>query len=573
MNCQLYIFDCLTSKLRVSDGDFMTIGKGGKNTFRVIMATESAGAFAQRNGFCRFFPKVSVKSYSLNSAELTSNSLIKPNTHYLFVLESGCFIAWYGEESNRPDFSRFDPRTWYVYTPENKEWSSAKALLELPHIPQARMDGALATFEGLGHYAFRLADVLRVAEFVSRTDGAVQRAHTQGNTPKGKHRCPSCWATFFKEEALFIATHPSLCGDTKLGPEAMQRFLPTQLDEHGFASDPRGSRCTEQACPHCHHKLPPFFSQMTQHIFSLIGVPSSGKSYYLASLVHEMERAMPREFSLPFRDADPNSNAPLNEMRMRVFTANSPEDAYLGKQQLQKSLHRRVWVDGAYTEMPRPFIYTLNRGARAHSIVLYNNPSDNTAGNSSKYLKVADAIFFLFDPTSNVAFRSLLKHIDDPQLQQCYTPPGRQSLLLSETEMKLRTALNLPPGQKITTPLAIIIGKSDCWKSLLGPEPLLPCVRNGQLKPENIATNSARLRELLFRVSPNICTNAEAVSDKVCYFAASSLGAPPVEFTDEMTGETHLAPGSANIQPLRVTDPLIWAISCLEPSLFPGTNS
>lgn len=573
MNCQLYIFDCLTGKLRVSDGDFMTIGKGGKSTFKVMMQTDSAGSFAQRNGFCRFFPRAHVKSYSLNSAELTGDRLIKPNTHYLFILESGCFIAWYGDEENRPDFSRFDPRTWYVYTPGNREWSSAKALLELPLLPQASMEGALATFEGLGHYAFRLSDVLKVADFVAKTDGAVQKAHTQGTTPKGKHRCPSCWATFYKEEALFIATHPSLCGDDRLGPEAMQRFLPEKIGEQGFATDARGSRCTEQACPYCHHKLPPFFAQMTQHIFSLIGVPASGKSYFLASLIHEMERAMPREFNLPFRDADPGANTPLNEMRMRIFTAASPQDAYIGKQQLQQHLSRRVWMDGSYVKMPRPFIYTLNRGARAHSIVLYNNPADNSPTHSTDYLKVADALFFLFDPTSNPGFRSLLKHIEDPQIQQCLTPPGRQALLLSDTEMKLRTALNLPPGQKVTTPLAIIIGKSDCWKSLLGPEPLLPSVRNGQIKPENIATNSARLRELLFRISPHICTNAEAVSDKVCYFAASSLGAAPIEFKDEMTGETHLAPASAGINPQRVTDPIIWALSCLEPSLFPGTNS
>lgn len=573
MNCQLYIFDCLTGKLRVSDGDFMTIGKGRKNTFRVMMASEAGGAFAQRNGICRFFPRKEVCNYSLNSAELTGDCLIKSNTHYLFVLSGGCFIAWYGDEAIRPDFSRFDPRTWYVYTPETREWTSAKALLELPTLPEALCETALATFEGLGHYAFRLKDVLKVAAFIARTDGAVQRAHTQGHTPKGKHRCPFCWSTFFKEEALYIATHPALIGDDKLGPEEMQRFSPERKDDEGFALDFHGSRCHEQACPHCHHKLPPFFAQMSQLIFSVIGVASSGKSYFMTSLVQEMERAMSREFNLPFRDADPSSNAPLNEMRMRVFTAGDPESAYRGKEQLRRRLFRRVWKDGAYTNMPRPFIYTLNRDSRGHTLVMYNGNTGSPTPASHNPIKVADAIFFLFDPTANPGFRSLLRDSDDPQLQQCLVPPGRQGLLLSETEMQLRTTYNLPPGQKINTPLAVIIGKGDTWRNLLGPEPLLPIVRNGKLKPENISINSERLRELLFRISPNICTGAEAISDNVCYFATSSLGASPVEFTDSATGNIHLSPKDGNLQPSRVTEPLIWALSCLEPSLFPGSNS
>jgi hypothetical protein len=53
MNSRLYIYDCLTAKLRVSDRDFMTIGNAEGNTFRLTMRAANGGVFAQRNGFAQ----------------------------------------------------------------------------------------------------------------------------------------------------------------------------------------------------------------------------------------------------------------------------------------------------------------------------------------------------------------------------------------------------------------------------------------------------------------------------------------------------------------------------------------
>ncbi len=568
---QLYIFDCLTGKLRVSDGDFMTIGQGNKNTFRATMEFLRGGVFAQRNGICRFFPAKELKSFSVNGCELSGDFLVKPDTHFLCVMGGGCFIAWYGNEKDRPDFSRFDPRIWYIYTPETREWSEAKTLLDLPASPEAANAEALATFEGLGYYAFRLADMVKVANFVAHTGGAVHMVHTQGATPKGLFRCPACWATFSKEEAPYVATHPQLCGDEHLGPNARQRFIPTEAPEQGYATDALGSLCHEQACPYCHHKLPPFFAEAKHHIFSLVGGAGSGKSCYLAALVHELERFMPREFGLPFRDADPEVNAPLNDMRMRIFATDCFDPDHAAHTYLKESLYRKVWKDGMYRDMPRPFIYTLSKGSGAHSVVLYNHAAKTCAEtNNCEHLKVTDAIFYHFDPTSDLAFRAVLRDSDIPQQDLPPTVTGEQNTLLGDMEIKLRSALQLPAGQKVNTPLAVIIGKCDFWRTLLGPEPLLPSVRNGEIKPANIAANSARLRELLFRICPNICTNAEAVSDNVCYFAASALGASPVSAPETGSPENQ-QPG--HITPFRVSDPFIWALSSLEPELFPGTNS
>ncbi len=576
MKKRLYIYDCLTSKLRVSDQSFMTIGNGAACTFRVAMQEPSAGLFARRGEHCHFFPREGAGGYSLNGCELTEGHNIKAETHYLMVLAGGCFVLWYGEDEHKPVFADFKPRVWYVYSQNTGSWSEGMTLEELLRLHPDDCYNKMATFDGLGNYVFLLQDILKVADFAVNNGLSCEESEQQ----QKRYLCPSCSATFAAEEILSIATHPELRGDSKLGAEAMQRFLPTAFDSDGFAMDDMNTRCTEQACPGCHLKLPPFFRQMSQHIFPLIGVPGSGKSYYLSTLVQELERLLPLEFALPFRDADPAENEPLNDMRRRLFTATSPRDAYIGKTLLSSHLYRQVYRNGSMQRMPRPFTYTLNKGRDVHSIVFYDNAGESFepavgSGNSpcADYLKEADGLLFLFDPTTNPGFRALLQGVKDPQIEQCLYPPGRQSTLLAETEMRLRTALNLPPGRKVNTPLAIIIGKSDCWQHLLGPEPLLPVVHNGRVCEKNVEANSARLREQLFRIAPQICANAEAISGTVRYFAATSFGQPPIYFTDEQTGNTLLGPKNADLKPAHVTDPIIWILSTQAPGLLPHATN
>ena len=179
-------------------------------------------------------------------------------------------------------------------------------------------------------------------------------------------------------------------------------------------------------------------------------------------------------------------------------------------------------------------------------------------------LKAADAIFYLYDPTQDPSFRAIL----EPDAIKT-SPLSQQEQLLSDVEMYLRRTLNLPPGEKIDTPLAIIACKSDCWKHLLGPEPLLPSVRNGRIRQENIRLNSDRIRNLIFNLTPQLCTTAENISNNVSYFAVSAYGAKPEVFMDELTGQTFYAPSDGKLTPSRVTDPMLWFLNSPEAGVFP----
>ncbi len=579
MNKQLYIYDCLAAKLRASDGVFMTIGSGEKNTFRVKMNTEHGGSFAQRDSVCRFFPHGRISQYSLNGVQLKSDVVIRPETMYLFVLEQGCFICWYGNDASRPDFSQYDPNVWFLYNPSREEWYGPYALADLPLVAPELPDDVLASFQGLEHCAFYLKDIVGVADFAGSREAESAVPEPATHDVQEALRCPCCWEFFMPGDILSIASHPELMGDSILGEDAMQRFQPKYHSPNGLPLDSKGVPCSEYACPHCHSKLPPFFTQTQQHIISLVGVTAAGKSYYLISMVHELESMFPRDFGMPFRDADPETNEPLNEMRMRLFSAQTPQEAYIAKTQMQGRLYHKVWRQGVFANMPRPFIYNLNKGAETHSLVLYDNAGedfqpgrDNVLTPGSHHLSVASAILFLFDPTANPGFRQLLQESKDPQLRNSLYRPGRQAMLLAESEMRLRTRLNLPPSEKLDIPLAVIIGKSDTWIHLLGPEPLLPACRNGMFMTEHVNVNSTRLRQFIFNIAPHICTNAEAISSNVRYFAASALGESPVEFKDESSGSMLIGPASGEVHPVRVTEPLLWALHHVAPSLIPSSQ-
>ena len=199
-------------------------------------------------------------------------------------------------------------------------------------------------------------------------------------------------------------------------------------------------------------------------------------------------------------------------------------------------------------------------------------PDGKEAEDEAGHLEAASAIFFLFDPTADIAFRKIIKMDDGASKAKGRRVRERQALMLSDVEMRLRSALHLPPEKKLAVPLAIIIGKSDVWQDLLGPEPLLPSVRNGQFQPKFVDANSKRLREFLFNISPNICTNAETVSSNVRYFAVSSFGGETAEVTDER-GEAYCVPANGKVKPNRVIDPMLWALHCKEPDLLRKSRS
>lgn len=390
--------------------------------------------------------------------------------------------------------------------------------------------------------------------------------------------CPVCWQSFDAGDVLSIAAHESLRGDPVLGEDAPMRFLPIRFNDAAQAIDPMGLPTGKLACPHCRRQLPHSFLEIPHHIVSIVGAPSSGKSYYLSILLKTLADCLSRNFSLALSDADPTGNVLLNQMKNRLFSADTPDEAVLAKTALEGSMYERFPRFGKWVSLPRPFIYRVaspQKPQDAHAIVFYDNAGEHfepgiDTENSPGAMHVAysSAIFFLFDPTSNTHFRRRLRGGDDPQLS-LRARFDQQDSILSEMEVRVKKILNIPASQKIDTPLAFIVGKSDVLKPIIDWKTFADPVENGRLNLSIVARNSDRLRECLLETDPAIVRQAEQLARNIRYFPASAFGHAPVRVKAK-DGSELLAPDPKRIEPWLVEAPALWVLQQLAPSFIPS---
>ncbi|MDQ8205682.1 hypothetical protein [Pelagicoccus sp. SDUM812003] len=391
--------------------------------------------------------------------------------------------------------------------------------------------------------------------------------------------CPLCWKTFAPGDALNIASHDSLTGDPILGPHAKLRFAATRFNAIGQAIDSAGAPAIDLACPHCRGRLPPSFFGHRQLIFSLVGAPSSGKSYYLSVLLKQLPEQLIRHFRLNLQDGDPSGNAQLNEMKNRLFSATSPEDAFISKTDFEGVMYQRLHRHGKLVPLPRPFVYylqSLESPEQRASLVFYDNAGEHfkpgiSLEDSPGALHVAasSALMFLFDPTTHPTLRKLLRRKRDPQLRTQTT--DEQDTILAELGVRVKKMRALESHERVDTPLALLVGKFDLWRSLL-PENAIAIPQGRLLTAEEIEDNSRLTRAFLSEHCPTVVANAESISNTVRYFPVSSLGHSPQELLEGPL-KGRLAPNPKRLAPILATSPLLWILPQVAPNLLASPES
>ncbi len=385
---------------------------------------------------------------------------------------------------------------------------------------------------------------------------------------QGPLRCPSCWLRFDAGDIMHIAVHDSLRGDPILGETTAKRFLPTRFNDEGLALDEFGLPCPDLACPHCHRRLPGGFVGIPQHVISVMGDTGSGKSHYLVALLRSLPDSLHREFEISLQDADPEANETLNARQRALANARSPEEAFLAPTLADDGSYDSVSRYGRMTRLPRPYVCRVSSSAQAFdpfSLTLFDNQgadfqpgADTPDSPGAQHIAHAGGLAFLLDPFSNSNFRKLLNDQSDPQYE--VQPLDRQETLLAEALLRVQRHLKLAPGQKLATPLALIVGKHDAWSKALPSDALKPVLAERRLNSAAIDANSDKLRSLLRETCPKIVAAAESLSNEVRYFAASSFGHTPTRLD-----EKRIAPDPKRIAPTGVDVPFLWLMSKMEP--------
>jgi hypothetical protein len=400
---------------------------------------------------------------------------------------------------------------------------------------------------------------------------------------QSKLLCPTCRQYFDKGEAMHIAADPMPPDQElkKMGVTGSLRFLATRFNNNNHGIDPTGKPCEYVACPFCRRRLPQSFLDLPHHIVSMVGATKSGKSYYLTITSHESKDILKRSFGIAFAD-DPHCNAKLIQSRNNFYNAQSAADAVVLKTQMQSGdYYDRVFHKGRLVDMPHPFVFSVmpRRTEQAFSLIFYDHAGEYFQPNRSEegtidHVAYASVIFFLFDPAIDTGFRRQLgdSHPDE-QLKQRVTAGEQQDVMLKNMGDRVKAELGLPIAKPLDKPLAVLVGKYDMWKDmeiwkdLLSGNDLRPAVRNRSLDMEAVNHNSELVHTLLERLSPGFVANADVCAKDVVYFPVSNFGHTPV-LVKSKEGEA-FAPDPKLLKPFNVDVPIAWALTKIQPDLFP----
>ena len=399
--------------------------------------------------------------------------------------------------------------------------------------------------------------------------------------------CPHCWHRFDVSDMVWVAKHDDLRGDPVLGGDAHIRFLPTRFNVDGDALDSRSMPCQNLACPRCHLEVPRIFLKFDPLIFSLIGVPFSGKSYYLASMTWELARILPTKYLMVFKDVDYSGNQTLSDFQEKLFfQGDSDQPVAIPKTQLDSATHYdSTTLDGQSVLLPRPFLYGLtpmeNHPNFSHAdeisriLCVYDNAGehfltgqDTSLTPGTQHVAKARVLMFLYDPIQDPRIRHKCQTVsNDPQLKD-HSRTQLQSPVLTETASRVRQYSHLPPNQKLDQPLIVLIPKADIWASLIDEDlttepfhvPKPPSREYAIVDTGRIERVSAKIRKLLLEITPEFVATAEDCCKEVIYIPVSSLGCSPVPQGDG-TGVDSLVVRPCDIKPRWVTVPILYAFS------------
>jgi hypothetical protein len=220
----------------------------------------------------------------------------------------------------------------------------------------------------------------------------------------------------------------------------------------------------------------------------------------------------------------------------------------------------------------------------ARTICVYDNagesfqPGEDTASSPvTRHLALSRVLMFLFDPTQDMRYRKLCggKTVDPQMTERAERlqreQAVRQETILSEAAQRVRRYAGLAQSQKHDRPLIVVVTKFDSWKHLLAGA-TLPAVRivnnvsgHSAVNLEGIGNVSKLVRNLLWKVSPEIVSAAESFASQVLYVPVSATGRGPE--TDPKTGALGFRP--KDMKPIWAEVPMLYALSRWTQGLVP----
>ncbi len=400
---------------------------------------------------------------------------------------------------------------------------------------------------GACHQKFAVQGEMQYAKPTQATPNAEEIASQPQNNDfeeilDGNIICPHCWQNFSFDQVHYISAHPKLVGDKILGDMAQMRFNPQNYNANGIALDSEGMECREMACPRCHLRLPSTLTDVESDFISLVGAPSSGKSYYLTLATRRLRKELYQYTGISCSDADPIINETLSNYENILFLAEDESKVVtLPKtQQMGSGFSSQVFLNGVTIDLPKPFVYLLQNNhpdssqTFSRNLIVYDNAgehfqpgADGVLNPATLHLVHSNALIFLFDPTADAQWRRACNK-NDPQIQR-HQKVTDQCLFCAEIISRIRKYRNLRVNEHIDIPLYVCVGKYDLWHELLpfNIREIPPFKKNKEslsfnLDLSTIKAVSYEIRTLLMKYSAEIVNTLEGFFSNVVYIPTTN---------------------------------------------------
>lgn len=304
----------------------------------------------------------------------------------------------------------------------------------------------------------------------------------------------------------------------------------------------RCSRCeapTRPVCPNCHSDLPQRFAEAPSRSMALIGTKASGKTHFIAVVLHELEHRIGPRFK--------GSLMALNEDTRRRIDTDFRQRLFKAGKMLAATASAR-----ASAATREPLVTRLSLGAKHSNLVFFDAAGEDLDSldileREGRYITQSDGLILLVDPLQIEAVRDDLEgSIELPDVT------SDVYLMLGRLAGMLREARGIAPGKPIEVPLAITISKVDALRGILADNhPVFTAERHdGAFKPDVARNISEALRaDAVGWVGERLDTFLKQEFSTYSFFGVSALGEAPRG--DELRN---------GVSPHRVEDPVLWML-------------
>jgi len=324
---------------------------------------------------------------------------------------------------------------------------------------------------------------------------------------------------------------------------------PAKCDKCGMPS-------TRFVCPHCHNWLPTEMIEEGSEIISIIGAPSSGKTVYFLSLIHELKR-VGYKLGLTVRAKD---EAPNKEMRTSVVY-NRLSSNLFDDHMLPDETH--------VSERQYPLIFklissknpgTVSKDDKSIYLVFYDTAgeafeSSEQIDRMAKHLVESSGIILLVDPFSIKKLRTRMATAGIPLPESSKVSVFDALANMIEKVGADKKFLNKYMALTFSKFDAVDEGLEACGENrVMDMSKNSPFLKSGIYSIDDTHSVDGRLDKFardicdLGQMVHDVGTKFDRANGNLCLFAVSSLGMRPDGSNVE------------DIEPYRVLDPLVWIL-------------